>query len=265
MILLGYLMALIVGIFLGLFGGGGSILTVPILVYIMGVNPISATAYSLFVVGLAALFGTQRYISKKQINIKIGLLFAIPSFIGVFASRKWILTALPDVIHFSELFPLTKDTFILILFAVIMLLASLSMIFSWKPKASQASNNYIMIILDGFIVGIITGLVGAGGGFLIVPALLLLTNINMKEAVGTSLMIISIKSLFGFLGELSNPIDWNLMLLFTFLSIIGIYIGIFVSKHLNSQVLKKSFGIFVLLMAIVILIKETIFNQLPIN
>ena len=163
MILLGYLMALIVGVFLGLFGGGGSILTVPILVYIMGVNPISATAYSLFVVGVAALFGTQRYISKKQINIKIGLLFAIPSFVGVFASRKWILTALPDVIHFSELFALTKDTFILILFAVIMLLASLSMIFSWKPKASQASNNYIMIILDGFIVGIITGLVGAGG------------------------------------------------------------------------------------------------------
>jgi uncharacterized membrane protein YfcA len=146
-----------------------------------------------------------------------------------------------------------------------MLLASLSMIFSWKPKASQASNNYIMIILDGFIVGIITGLVGAGGGFLIVPALLLLTNINMKEAVGTSLMIISIKSLFGFLGELSNPIDWNLMLLFTFLSIIGIYIGIFVSKHLNIKVLKKSFGIFVLLMAIVILIKEIIVNQLPIN
>jgi uncharacterized membrane protein YfcA len=87
----------------------------------------------------------------------------------------------------------------------------------------------------------------------------------MKEAVGTSLMIISIKSLFGFLGELSNPIDWNLMLLFTFLSIIGIYIGIFVSKHLNSRVLKKSFGIFVLLMAIVILIKETLVNQLPIN
>ncbi|MBL6657961.1 MAG: sulfite exporter TauE/SafE family protein [Flavobacteriales bacterium] len=262
MIVLGYLMALIVGVFLGLFGGGGSILTVPILVYIMGISPVSATAYSLFVVGVAALFGAQRYILKKQINIKIGVLFAIPSFIGVFASRKWILTSLPEVMHFSEQFSLSKDTFILILFALIMLLASLSMIFSWRPKPSQSSNNYMMIILDGFIVGIVTGLVGAGGGFLIVPALLLLTNIDMKEAIGTSLIIISIKSLFGFLGELSNPIDWDLMLLFTLLSIIGINIGIFISKHLNSQVLKKSFGIFVLLMAIVILINETIVNQL---
>lgn len=258
-------MALLAGVFLGLFGGGGSILAVPILVYIMGVNPISATAYSLFVVGVAALFGVQRYISKKQINIKIGLLFAIPSFIGVFASRKWILTSIPDFIHFTDFLSLSKHTFILILFALIMLLASFSMIFSWHPKSAQLSNNLPMIILDGFIVGIITGLVGAGGGFLIVPALLLLTNIDMKQAVGTSLMIISIKSLFGFLGELSNPIDWNLMLLFTFLSIIGIYIGIFISKHLNSRVLKKSFGIFVLLMAIVILLNETITNQLPIN
>ena len=260
MSLLGYFLALVVGVFLGLFGGGGSILTVPILVYIMGINPISATAYSLFIVGVASLFGTQRYISSKQINVKIGLIFAIPSFIGVFSSRKWLLPALPDVMEFSETVFITKETLILILFAIIMLLASLSMIFSWQPKALQANNNYHWIIVDGLIVGIVTGLVGAGGGFLIVPALILFTNIDMKEAVGTSLMIITIKSLFGFMGELSNPIDWNLLLLFSTLSIAGIYIGIVVSKRLNSYVLKKSFGIFVLIMAIVILVKETLIN-----
>jgi uncharacterized membrane protein YfcA len=257
MILLGYFLALIAGVFLGLFGGGGSILIVPILVYLMGINPISATAYSLFIVGIASLFGSQQYIYKNQINIKIGLIFALPSFIGVFTSRKWVLPNIPEILHISDILSISKETFILVFFALVMLLASLSMIFSWKPKSLSASNNYLWIIIDGFIVGIITGLVGAGGGFLIVPALLLFTNINIKDAVGTSLLIITIKSLLGFIGEFSNPIEWDLMLLFSVLSIIGVYLGVYISKHINSPTLKKTFGIFVLLMAIVILIKET--------
>ena len=254
---MGYILAIVIGVVLGLIGGGGSILAVPILVYILGVNPIQATAYSLFIVGLSALIGARKHYQLGNINFKIGILFATPSFIGVFLSRKWLLPAIPHKLLELNSFILFKDSFLMILFAILMLFAAYSMlsrkVLNQKPIIQI---NILKITLDGFIVGIVTGLVGAGGGFLIVPALILFSGLEMKKAIGTSLMIIAIKSLFGFLGAWQSSIDWSILFPFTALSISGIFLGIYLGKSLNGHALKKSFAIFVLLMSITIIFVE---------
>jgi uncharacterized membrane protein YfcA len=254
---MGYILAIVIGVVLGLIGGGGSILAVPILVYILGVNPIQATAYSLFIVGLSALIGARKHYQLGNINFKIGILFAAPSFIGVFLSRKWLLPAIPHKLLELNSFILFKDSFLMILFAILMLFAAYSMlsrkVLNQKPIIQI---NILKITLDGFIVGIVTGLVGAGGGFLIVPALILFSGLEMKKAIGTSLMIIAIKSLFGFLGAWQSSIDWSILFPFTALSISGIFLGIYLGKSLNGHALKKSFAIFVLLMSITIIFVE---------
>ena len=254
---MGYILAIVIGVVLGLIGGGGSILAVPILVYVLGVDPIQATAYSLFIVGLSALIGARKHYQLGNINFKIGILFAAPSFIGVFLSRKWLLPAIPHKLLELNSFILFKDSFLMILFAILMLFAAYSM-FSRKELNQKPINqiNILKIILDGFIVGIVTGLVGAGGGFLIVPALILFSGLEMKKAIGTSLMIIAIKSLFGFLGAWHSAIDWSVLLSFTTLSISGIFLGTYLGKSLNGHALKKSFAIFVLLMSITIIFVE---------
>ena len=257
----GLIGALVIGVVLGLTGGGGSILTVPILVYLLSINPVTATAYSLFVVGTTALFGTIRNAQKGMIEYRIAIVFAIPAFIAVYLTRKLIIPAIPDTIFTLNEFVFTKDLSIMILFAIIMLLASISMIKERKEVAlkEEVNFNYALIIIEGFVVGALTGLVGAGGGFLIIPALVLFANLPMKKAVATSLMIIAVKSLIGFLGDIGNiPIDWEFLLIFTTLSIIGIIIGIYLNNFIDGKKLKKGFGWFVLSMAIYIIIKELI-------
>ncbi|MBT3920592.1 MAG: sulfite exporter TauE/SafE family protein [Flavobacteriaceae bacterium] len=259
--LYGLLGALVIGIVLGLTGGGGSILTVPILVYLLSVNPVTATAYSLFVVGTTALFGTLRNAQKGMIEYKTGIVFAVPAFIAVFLTRKFIIPALPDVIFTFNEFVFTKDLAVMIFFAFIMLMASVSMIRTRIEVAVKEGENfnYPLIIIEGFLVGILTGLVGAGGGFLIIPALVLFANLPMKRAVATSLMIIAIKSLIGFLGDVGNiQIDWEFLLLFTALSVVGIILGIYLNNFIDGKKIKKAFGWFVLSMAIYIIIKELI-------
>ena len=205
MIVFGYLGALIIGIVLGLIGGGGSILTVPIFVYLLDVNPILATAYSLFVVGVTALAGAIRNFQNNEIDFKTGIIFAIPAFLGVYIARAYLLDLIPNQILFFSL-SIQKETVIMIFFAFIMLIASYFMIRGHKEDDGSIEINYSNLILtfEGFIVGVLTGIVGAGGGFLIIPALILFAKLPMKKAVATSLMIIAIKSLFGFVGDLGN-------------------------------------------------------------
>ena len=243
---------------LGLTGGGGSILTVPIMVYVLHVHPITATAYSLFVVGTTSFVGTIRNAKNNLIEYKTALVFAIPSFLAVYFTRKYILPSIPDILFTYNEFVFTKDLGIMLFLASLMLFASVSMIKSRKPVISDKKRlNYSLIIIEGFIVGLLTGIVGAGGGFLIIPALVLFANLPMKKAVATSLLIISVKSLFGFLGDIGiTEIDWRFLLSFTSLSVAGILIGIWFNNFVNGQKLKKGFGIFVLVMAIFILFKE---------
>lgn len=257
--ILGYGSAILIGLTLGLIGGGGSILTVPILVYIFGLLPVPATAYSLFVVGATALVGSAAYMKKDLVEYKTAAVFAFPAFLAVFATRKFIIPAIPEQIFSIGDFELTKNLAIMLLFAVLMLASSISMIRKRKIKASegQIEFNYPMIFVEGIVVGILTGLVGAGGGFLIIPALVLLAKLPMKMAVGTSLLIIAAKSLLGFIGDIGEvPIDWSFLLIFSSFTIGGIFFGSYLSKFVSNEKLKPAFGWFVLVMGVYIIGKE---------
>ncbi|PVZ06433.1 sulfite exporter TauE/SafE family protein [Porphyromonas loveana] len=261
--LLGYALAVLVGISLGLIGSGGSILTVPILVYVMAVEPVLATAYSLFVVGATALVGGIRNATEGKVDFRTAVVFGIPSIAAVYLTRAYLIPLIPDTLFSVGDFQLTKSVALMMLFAVVMMMASVSMIRPSKQGEDNESSatiryNYPMILLEGSLVGILTGLVGAGGGFLIIPALVLLARMPMKLAVGTSLFIIAAKSLLGFLGDLQNSeaIDWLLLSLFTAFSVVGIFIGSFLSKKIDGGKLKTAFGWFVLVMGVYILFKE---------
>jgi len=328
---LGFLAAIIIGFTLGLIGGGGSILTVPVLVYMFHIEPVLATAYSLFVVGISSSVGALNYMKKGLLNYKTAIVFAVPSFIAVFLTRRFLVPAIPDQLftlghldittdllfililigvmlgvsllslnktfrgskrHIRAFllvtpaaimvfivrqfiiplipenlivlgdFTLTKNIGIMVFFALIMFLSSFSMIRGRKETEEETETkgliyNYPVIVMEGAVVGTITGLVGAGGGFLIIPALVILVGLPMKMAVGTSLLIISVKSLLGFLGDIGNQeITWTFLLAFTGLAVIGIFAGTYTSKHVDGNKLKKGFGWFVLVMAIFILINE---------
>ncbi|MGB5981804.1 MAG: sulfite exporter TauE/SafE family protein [Nonlabens sp.] len=260
--LMGYAGAVIIGLVLGLIGGGGSILTVPILVYALMLEPVVATAYSLFVVGATSLVGTVRNMVKKKIDYRTAIIFSIPAFIAVYCTRAFIVPAIPDQLFNLSDFPVTKDLAIMLFFAFIMLVAAFSMLKNKKDRDVSEGDqlvpfNYFYVVLEGTIVGVITGLVGAGGGFLIVPVLVLLTGLEMKKAVATSLFIVAVKSLIGFIGDVQNlDIDWIFLLTFTSLSIVGIFIGLWLNNFIDGKRLKKGFGVFVVLMAIYILYKE---------
>lgn len=258
--LLGYIGALVIGVVLGLVGGGGSILTVPVLVYILAIEPVLATAYSLFVVGFAAAIGAVRNLQKGMVDVKTAVVFAIPAFIAVYATRRFIIPAIPVEITTIGDFVLTKDIAIMVFFALIMLLASVSMIRNKREESDEETTikyNFPMIIIEGVVVGMLTGIVGAGGGFLIIPALVLLAKLPMKKAVGTSLLIIAFKSLIGFLGDVQNlELDWTFLLIFSGITAVGILLGIYLTNFIDGKKLKKGFGWFVLLMGVYILWKE---------
>jgi uncharacterized membrane protein YfcA len=263
--IIGYLASIVMGLSLGLVGGGGSILTVPILVYLFGVDPVLSTTYSLFVVGLTSAIGSFSHFRKGNVNLKTAIIFGIPSILSVYGVRKFVMPAIPESLFTVGSLEITKPLGVLILFAVLMLLASYSMI--RKPslngngkhkKEDEKPHNYALIFAEGIVVGGVTGLVGAGGGFLIIPALVLLAGLPMKEAVGTSLLIIALKSLIGFTGDLGNDlnIDYRFMLLFSAFAMVGILAGSYLTKHISNEKLKPAFGWFVLVMGVYILVKE---------
>ncbi|MAG88927.1 sulfite exporter TauE/SafE family protein [Zunongwangia profunda] len=262
--ILGYVGALVIGVVLGLIGGGGSILTVPVLVYLLHIDPVTATAYSLFVVGGASLVGTGRNFQKGLVGYKTALTFAIPAVISVFSTRKFIIPAIPDDIVVAGDFTLTKEMGIMVFFALLMLAASISMIRDSKVLLKNRANEkrkikYPLLLLLGLLTGGITGLVGAGGGFIIIPILVLLAGLSMKRAAGTSLFIIAINSLLGFLGDVGHlDIDWGFLLTFTAMAILGIFIGIWLNRFIDGNKLKKGFGWFALLMGFYIITKELI-------
>lgn len=269
--LAGFLASLGVGVALGLIGSGGSILTVPILVYLFNVDVVLATSYSLFIVGTTSVIGAISYSLKGLINVRTAVLFGIPSIIAVFLTRLYIVPAIPSELFTIGSLLVTKSLLILVLFAILMIVASLSMIRSKREdnvtnERSSATlpvhthQHYGLILAEGAIVGVLTGLVGAGGGFLIIPALVLLGRLPMKEAIGTSLAIIAAKSLVGFLGESSiTSIDWQFLLTVTSLSSAGIFIGFLLARKISGEKLKPVFGWFVLILGLYILIKEIFF------
>lgn len=260
--IIGYIASIFIGIALGLIGGGGSILTVPVLFYLFAVDTVTATAYSLFIVGITSAVGTVSYFKKGLVNIKTAIVFGIPSIIAVFLTRAYLVPAIPKEVFSIGDFVVTKGILMMLVFAVMMIAASYSMIKKDKKQPNENEGeqkfNYPIILVEGAIVGILTGLVGAGGGFLIIPALVILSKLPMKEAIGTSLVIIAAKSLIGFFGEGSETvIDWSLLTKVSAFAIVGIIIGTMLSKKIDGAKLKPAFGWFVLVMGIYIIIKET--------
>jgi uncharacterized membrane protein YfcA len=263
--IIGYLASILIGISLGMIGSGGSILTVPVLVYLMGVNPVLATTSSLFIVGTASLAGGIKSYSKNQVDFKAVALFGIPSILSIFFTRHYLLPILPDTIFSFGSFVVSKDMFLMVLFAILMVAASVSMIktrkpeFANEPENAQRQNKLLPLVFLGLIIGVVTGLLGAGGGFLIIPALVLFLKLPMKTAVGSSLLIIAINSLFGFLFSLNQfEYNWTIILIFTALSIAGIFVGSKLADKIPGASLKKGFGWFVLIMGVYIIIKETL-------
>lgn len=264
--IVGYVLSILIGVSLGLVGGGGSILTVPLLVYLFGVPATQATVYSLLIVGSTSLVGAVGYFRQGLIDLRTALLFGIPSVISVLLTRKVLVPLLPEVIYASGDFKITQDAFLLLLFALLMLGAAYNMIFhkrcedcdeNEEPEPIQHPSRHLLLMLQGVVVGLVTGLVGAGGGFLIIPALVMFSGLHMKEAVATSLFIVTINSLIGFLGTLGAfPMDWNLLIPICLLAIVGIFGGMALSKRIPGAKLKPAFGWFVLVMAVYILSQE---------
>ncbi|PHS10494.1 MAG: hypothetical protein COA88_01770 [Kordia sp.] len=258
----GYLCALIIGISLGLIGGGGSILAVPVLAYSFFLNEKIATAYSLFIVGSSALVGGIKQHYKGFVNWKIAFVFGIPAIIGVTIVRKFIIPILPDVLITFDGFDFTRRMGMFGLFAILMIPAAISMLKDRKEIIDQTNKNttynYQLIVIEGIVIGSITGLIGAGGGFIIIPALVILANLDMKTAIGTSLIIIALKSLLGFfLGDaFTLEIDWEFLTVFTMISLVGIFIGSYLNNFVNGKKLKKGFGYFVFAMAFFIFYME---------
>jgi len=257
--LIGYLASILIGISLGLIGGGGSILTVPVLVYLFGQSPIEATLYSLFIVGLSSAVGANTYLRNGLVKVKTAITFAIPSIASILFTRNVILPNLPETLFSIGEFSLSKSTLILLLFAVLMIIAAVKMIAptSLKPDNEQGVH-LVRLALNGFVVGFITGLIGVGGGFLIIPSLVLLSKLEMKEAVGSSLFIIALNSLIGFFGSLRGvEVQWIFLGSISALAILGIFIGTSLAKRIDGNRLKPAFGWFVLVMGTFVLVKET--------
>ena len=261
--ILGYIASILIGVSLGMVGSGGSILTVPVLVYLMGVNPLLATTSSLFIVGCTSLVGGLRAYSKKLVDFKAVTEFGIPSIFSIFLTRHYLLPALPNQFFSIGKEVITKEIFLMVVFAVLMVAASFAMIRS-KQTEQLAGNmekdrheKVLPLVLLGLVIGAVTGLLGAGGGFLIIPSLVLFLKLPMKTAIGTSLLIIAINSLFGFLFSLKQfEYNWTILLSFTALAIMGLFIGSKLAEKISSASLKKGFGWFVLTMGIYIIVKE---------
>lgn len=265
--IIGYIASLVIGISLGLIGGGGSVLTVPVLVYLMGINPLAATASSLFIVGCTSLVGGLRAYSQKLVDFRAITEFGIPSIFAIFIARHFILPEIPDIIFTISSKAVSKEMFLMLVFALLMLLASITMIRNRQTKdvmsvvKKVSFRNVLSLALLGLIVGTLTGLLGAGGGFLIIPSLVILLNLPMKIAVGTSLLIIAINSLFGFLFSLKQfEYNWIILISFTLLAITGIFIGSHWREKVSAASLKKIFGWFILVMGLYIITKELFLN-----
>jgi uncharacterized protein len=260
--MIGYLLALLIGVVLGMLGGGGAILLVPVSVYVIGLDPVTAAANSLFVVGLSSIFGAIPYYRNRQVDWEVLWIYGLFSLAAVFLTRWWLVPALPDPLIIVKDWALSKPTALMLLFAAVMLLSARSMLKPLRANSQHKDNTKPGLWLIAMVAtgeGLLSGLVGAGGGFIIIPALVLLARVEMKKAVGTSLVIIGVKSLLGFSGDaLQVDLDWNLLGGLSLFTAVGTFLGYLLSSKVDSASLKRAFGWLVLTMGIFVLFKEIV-------
>ena len=259
--LAGYIASGLIGVSLGLIGGGGSIITIPVLVYLFHIEPTLATTYSLFIVGTTSLVGGVRSAFDKTVDLKSAFLLAAPSTIAVYLTRHYVIPLIPDILLTVNDFTVTRDVALMLFFAVVMIIAAVRMVRDMQNEqgVDTTPRHFVSVIFVGLLVGTVTGIVGAGGGFLIIPALVLLVGLPMKQAVGTSLIVIAISSLIGFVGDFSlvREINFPFLLAVSFLAIGGVFFGNYLSRFIKGKSLKSGFGWFAMAMAVFVIIKET--------
>lgn len=258
--IIGYVMAAAIGVSLGLIGSGGSILAVPVFTYLFLLNEKTATAYSLFTVGIGALVGGLKQSQNNNVDWRTAFVFGTPALVGVWLVRHYVVPALPDVIFNLNGYVFTRRMGMFGVFAILMCVAAYTMISGKERKggSGDVKYNYLLILIEGLVVGGVTGFVGAGGGFLIIPTLVILASIEIKKAIGTSLIIIAFKSILGFLfaDALSMRIGWTFLSGFTTLTVVGIFVGVYIGRFIDGRKLKKGFGYFIMLMGVFIFIME---------
>ena len=261
--ILGYLCATLVGISLGIMGSGGSLLTVPIMVYMMKINPVEATGYSLFIVGVSSAIGGIKYLQKNLVDVRTAMIFALPSIVCVFLTRKYLVPAIPNPVFTFDSFIVSKEMFVILFFALLMIVAAYNMIRvdSYKePNKKEIRNiNFFWLAGIGFVSGLLTGIVGIGGGFIIVPALVILAKVPVRMSMGTSLLIIAFNSISGFAAEIierHEMIDYKFLLLFSLFSVAGIFVGFNAGLKTSPSQIQKLFGWFILSLGIFMIVKE---------
>lgn len=259
--LIGYFSAFFVGLVLGALGGGGSILAFPIMVTLFHIPAERATIYSLFIIGITSLFGTFQHLKTKMVQPKNAILFAIPAVISITLTRLFVMPIIPKMVHIGKTLVFNKDTFISILFGLLMIIASIPMLRGQKERPASKRPRPVILIVFGAVVGFLSGLVGAGGGFLIIPALSIFMRLPIKNAIATSVMIIAINSISGFIADISRnafEIDWKFLLIFTSIALTGLATGLLIVRTIKPEPLKKGFGYFVLAIGIYLLVAELI-------
>jgi uncharacterized membrane protein YfcA len=268
MAILGYIASFFIGVSLGLLGAGGSILTVPVMVYLFHVPVLEATSYSLFIVGVTSLLGACYQYKQENVQGKVAMLFGMVSLLVVSLIRKIVLPNIPSTLFVISGVNVTFSIISMLLFAIVMMLAAYAMIRRRKLEDEKRPSDRctIRLVLCGVLVGSVTGFLGAGGGFFLIPSLVLLLGLPMKKAIGTSLLIIAINSIVGFSMDLQHvTIDWLLLGGVTLIAATGIYFGFMAGRKIPVAKLKVVFGWFVLLIGIMILVKElsSFLYQLP--
>ena len=250
----------IIGIAIGLLGAGGSILVMPVLVYILGLPPTIATTYSLGIVGISSAIAAMRTSRDQKVNAKVIFTFAFPAMFSIMIMRAFIMPALPKVLKIGML-QISIDSFSMIILSILMLISAQRMISQKKLQGDESNDiSLSLLVLTGFFIGVLTGFTGIGGGFLIVPAMILIGRMNVKEAAFTSMILIAMNALPGFFVDILNGknLEWGLFTLLTIASVFGGYAGIMLSKRIRQDLLRISFGIIIALLALFILFIELI-------
>ncbi|MFM7661048.1 MAG: sulfite exporter TauE/SafE family protein [Bacteroidota bacterium] len=256
MLVLGYFLSILIGVSLGLMGGGGSILTVPLLVYFFDVDPLLATSYSLFIVGFTSLIGIPPYIRDRNINRQLVLSFGIPSVLAVFSTTYFLVPILPEKFEFSTIV-LKRDFILLLFFSLILIVSSFSMVGKKNLEIKETPFSSLKLLITGLVTGCLTGIIGIGGGFLIVPALVKASKIPIKKAIGTSLLIIVMNAFIGLLAMRDySKLDFELLISILFFALLGMILGVRLARKIDGNTLKVFFGWFILILAILILVSE---------
>ena len=252
--ILGYFLFLFAGLFFGLFGSGGSIIIIPILIYIYQLSIYEATSYSLLLVFLISVFGTIKHIKQKNFDIQNIIIFITPTLFFTAISRVFLFPNIPD---FIAILNISKDNLLMILFSIVIFFSGISVFQSHQISIKNHFN--IRLILTGIIVGLLTGLLGIGGGFIILPALILFANMNMKQAASSTLFIIMLNTLLAILLEFTV---FNFRFDFIFIScillssLVGVLIGMYLLNKINQNLTKKMFSVTLLLLSLVIFFIE---------